>query len=62
MKFEHRCVCCAKKDLMDDPPQEGALYLCQKCFKKVKKEYKKKHPGQSLRTEDVPDNKKTNSH
>lgn len=47
---------------MDDPPQQGALYLCQKCFKKVKKEYKKKHPGQSLRTEDVPDNKKTNSH
>jgi len=59
MKYQHRCVCCAKFELMDEPPQLDAMFLCPKCYKKVKKEYKKKYPGQSLKTIDIPEDKKT---
>lgn len=59
MKFKHRCAVCAKDELMDEPPQLDALFLCPKCFKDVRKAYKKKHPGQSLRAVDFPEKDKT---
>lgn len=49
MEYLHRCVMCGKQDTMKDPPMPGSNYLCRRCYKKVKREFKKRNPGQSLR-------------
>ncbi len=48
MRYDHNCVVCGEIYKLSEPPQQG-LFLCPGCYKKVKKEYKKKHPGQSLK-------------
>lgn len=53
MKYECICVVCGRKDSLHDLPPVEAKYLCPKCYKKVKREFKKQNPGQSLRLKEA---------
>lgn len=49
--YEHRCVMCLKIEELNVPPTPDEKYLCDWCFRRVKKEFEKQNPGQSLRAE-----------
>jgi len=49
---QHRCVMCLRIDELPDPPKPDAKYICEWCFRRVRKEFEKQNPGQSLRAKE----------
>lgn len=51
-RLEHRlyneCCRCGQIDKMECVVEEGAQYLCKKCFKQLKRQFEKDRPGMSL--------------